>query len=234
MHLFICETINKEQVLLSAEESQHAIKALRLRAGDSIAVTDGKGTMGYGVLLNTDLKGCLIKIENSVNNYQKRNYHLHIAIAPTRQTDRFEWFLEKAVELGIDEITPLICHESVRTRLRNERLQKIIESAVKQSVQAYMPKLNESIAVNKLASETIDGLKLVAHCADGIKLEMANFVKKEQKVLILIGPEGDFTKDEIKLLLNNNFKAVSLGQSRLRTETAGVYACSIMRTINAI
>jgi 16S rRNA (uracil1498-N3)-methyltransferase len=233
MHIFFCENLNSTTARLSPDESKHAIKVLRLRVGDHVKVTDGKGKFCNAIVLNSNAESCELNIENCITDFQKRNYHFHIAIAPTKQMERFEWFIEKAVELGIDEITPLICHDSVRTHLRADRLQKIISAAVKQSIQAYITQLNDAITINEFVKIKTDAVKMIAHCAEGNKKLMHEIITKNQNGILLIGPEGDFTANEISLALQNNFQPVSLGDSRLRTETAGVYACSIMRMINS-
>lgn len=232
MHIFYCENINQETIFLDETESKHAAQVLRLRNNDAVAVIDGKGKFCNATIINSNSKKCELKIENCKADFQKRSYHLHIAIAPTKQMERFEWFIEKAVELGVDEITPLICHDSVRTHLRMDRLQKVILSAVKQSVQAYIPQINEAVALDKFIAKTTGSLKLMAHCAGSNKKSIQEIVSENQNTMILIGPEGDFTSNEISLALQHNFTPVSLGKSRLRTETAGVYACSVMRSIN--
>ncbi|MEO8146696.1 MAG: 16S rRNA (uracil(1498)-N(3))-methyltransferase [Bacteroidia bacterium] len=232
MHIFFCENLDSETALLSEEESKHAIQVLRLRNNDAVHVIDGKGKFCDAIILDAHSKKCELKIENCKIDFQKHNYHFHIAIAPTKQMERYEWFIEKAVELGVDEITPLLCHDSVRTNLRIDRLQKVILSAVKQSIQAHLPKLNEAISFNDFAKKEFETIKMIAHCDEGNKKMMQDVIIKKQNALLLIGPEGDFTPNEISLALQNNFEAVSLGETRLRTETAGVYACSVMRMIN--
>jgi 16S rRNA (uracil1498-N3)-methyltransferase len=153
---------------------------------------------------------------------------LHIAIAPTKNIDRFEWFLEKATEIGIDEITPIICRHSERKIIKTERGSRILLSAMKQSLKYHLPKLNEAISLANFLKSNFDGTKYIAHCEDGEKNELKT-VSKTEKTLILIGPEGDFSPKEIELALQNQFRAVSLGTSRLRTETAGIIA---VHTIN--
>lgn len=232
MHIFYCPNLEAENVLLGEEESKHAVQVLRLRNNDAVQVIDGKGKFCNAIVINAHSKKCELRIENCKTDFQKRSYYFHIAIAPTKQMERFEWFIEKAVELGIDEITPILCHDSVRTNLRMDRLQKVILSAVKQSVKAYLPALNEPITFNDLIKKECDAIKLIAHCDEGNKKMMQDMISKNQNTLLLIGPEGDFTPIEISLALQNNFEAVSLGNTRLRTETAGMYACSLMRMMN--
>ena len=153
---------------------------------------------------------------------------MHIAIAPTKNMDRFEWFLEKATEIGIDEITPIICSRSERKVIKTERCNRILLSAMKQSLKFHVPKLNEAISLNDFIKQDFEGTKYIAHCEEGNKTELKE-KKKEKRTLMLIGPEGDFSPTEIEMVLQYQFKAVSLGTSRLRTETAGIIAA---HTIN--
>ena len=168
------------------------------------------------------------KIVSSKQKEKQHNYHLHIAIAPTKNMERFEWFLEKATEIGIDEITPIICSRSERKVIKTERCNKILLSAMKQSLKYHLPKLNEAITLTDFLKSNMDGSKYITHCEKSDKLELRK-VNSAEKTLILIGPEGDFSATEIEMALQNQFKAVSLGTSRLRTETAGIVA---IHTIN--
>jgi 16S rRNA (uracil1498-N3)-methyltransferase len=172
----------------------------------------------------------ILKVETE---FHKRNHYLHIAVAPTKNIDRIEWFLEKATELGIDEITPIITDRSERRIVKEDRLNKVITSAVKQSIKAYHPKLNDAISFDTFLKEPFDGDKLIAHCIDnGEKQYISKLVAPHQKYLILIGPEGDFTPDEVNLALNKGFKALTLGDNRLRTETAALSVCFEINYLN--
>lgn len=233
MHIFYCENLNHNTALLNEEESKHVAQVLRLRVGDAVQVIDGKGKFCEAKITIAHSKKCELELINCIADYQSRNYKLHIAIAPTKQMERFEWFLEKAVELGVDEITPLICHDSVRTVIRKDRLEKIILSAVKQSVQAYIPVLNDATPFNIFIAKNQDAIKMIAHCDEGNKQPAQNVITKNKNAVMLIGPEGDFAGDEILAALKNNFIPVTLGETRLRTETAGVYACSLLRVMNS-
>ena len=222
MQLFYLEN-PKDEIILSAEESKHATKVLRKKEGDILNFTDGKGDFYKAEITVADSRKCRLKVVSTEQKEKQHNYHLHIAIAPTKNMDRFEWFLEKATEIGIDEITPIICSHSERKVIKTERCNRILLSAMKQSLKFYLPKLNEAISFNDFLKQDYEGSKYIAHCEDGEKKEL-KIENKTDKYLILIGPEGDFSQKEIDLALQNKFKAVSLGRSRLRTETAGIVA----------
>ena len=229
MQLFYLEN-PKDEIILSAEESKHATKVLRKKEGDILNFTDGNGGFYKAEITLADSRKCRLKIVSSDQKEKQHNYHLHIAIAPTKNMDRFEWFLEKATEIGIDEITPIICDHSERKVIKHERCNRILLSAMKQSLNFHLPKLNEPISLTNFLKSNVDGAKYIAHCEDGKKHDLKT-VRKTEKTLILIGPEGDFSPPEIEMALQNQFKAISLGTSRLRTETAGIVA---VHTINMI
>ena len=225
MHLFYTPDISSATYTLDKEESTHCIRVLRLKQGSLLHLTDGKGNLYKAQLLTADTKACVAEIIECIPGFGKRNFYLHIAIAPTKNIDRFEWFLEKATEIGIDEITPIFCEHSERNIVKPERLQKIITSAVKQSLKAYHPVLNEAVKLNQLLKTNFDAEKFIAHCEEDEKLNLSTAYKKGSNALILIGPEGDFSKEEVEKAISVGFIPVSLGNSRLRTETAGVVAC---------
>jgi 16S rRNA (uracil1498-N3)-methyltransferase len=229
MQLFYLEN-PKDEIILSAEESKHATKVLRKKEGDILNFTDGKGGFYKAEITLADSRKCRLKIVSSDQKEKQHNYHLHIAIAPTKNMDRFEWFLEKTTEIGIDEITPIICSRSERKVIKTERGNRILLSAMKQSLKHHLPKLNNAVTLKDFLKQDFNGTKYIAHCEDGEKNELKT-VSKAEKTLILIGPEGDFSPKEIELALKNQCKAVSLGTSRLRTETAGIVA---VHTINII
>ncbi len=230
MQLFLSTQINGNFITLSEEESWHCIKVLRHVGGDEIAVIDGVGGFYKGTITEGHPKHCVVQITHSEQQYNKRPYYLHLAIAPTKNSDRIEWFAEKAVEAGVDEISFVYCKNSERKIIKTDRVKKVIESAVKQSVQAYLPKVNELIAFNDFVKQQADIniKKLIAHCRDKQTPVLSAHIHQQQKVLCLIGPEGDFTTDEIELALKSGFEPVSLGINRLRTETAGVYVAVAM------
>jgi 16S rRNA (uracil1498-N3)-methyltransferase len=233
MQLFYNPDINESSDFFTfdKEESKHIIKVLRMKDTDLLYVTNGLGFLfKTQITLASDIK-CMVRIL-SFEKSETPPYHLHLAVAPTKMNDRYEWFLEKATELGISEITPIICEHSERKQIKTDRFDKIIQSAMKQSNQYYLPKLNEPIAFKDFIKLKNDGLKLLAHCEEGSRKTLKNVLKPSQSVTILIGPEGDFSDKEIQLALENNCIAVSLGTTRLRTETAAVVACHSVVFIN--
>jgi 16S rRNA (uracil1498-N3)-methyltransferase len=219
---------------LNEEESKHCVRVLRLHAGDKIQLIDGKGNFYTAAITDAHPKKTQLQIISVQSDFNKRNHYLHIAIAPTKNIERLEWFLEKATEIGIDEISLIICQRSERKEAKAERLNKIITSAIKQSIKAWHPVLNEPVAFNKLISGPFEGQKFIAHCETGDKLNLKDELKPSGRYLILIGPEGDFTPKEIDNALNNDFKAITLGESRLRTETAALEACFEVNFLNRI
>lgn len=232
MHVFYTPDIASDIYSLNEEESKHCSKVLRLNLGDTIHLIDGIGGLYEAEIIGIGKKNVQLKVTKHQHEYGKRNHHLHIAIAPTKNMDRLEWFLEKATEIGIDEITPIICDRSERKIVKEERLEKVVTSAVKQSLTAYHPKLNPTISFADFMKQSNDAQKLIAHCMDGEKLYVNQFVQKHQSYLILIGPEGDFTPAELSIALQNGYKAVTLGNTRLRTETAALAACFEANYIN--
>jgi len=232
MNLFYAPDI-EETPFLPEDESQHTVKVLRMKPGERIHVIDGAGGLYEAEITNIHPKHCEVKIIQKTAEYGKRNHYLHIAIAPTKNMERMEWFVEKAVEIGIDEITPLACRFSERKVLNTARLQKIILSAAKQSLKAYLPKLNEMTDFRAVAGAA-GGNKYMAHCHEGEKTLLQNACRQGSPALVLIGPEGDFSREEIALATGNGFQPVSLGSSRLRTETAGIVACHTVNLLNEI
>jgi 16S rRNA (uracil1498-N3)-methyltransferase len=232
MQLFFCENlILNSEVILSQEESYHAAQVLRMRNGEIIHLTDGLGHLFKGELINVDAKKSLVRITEDVPQMSATT-NLHIAIAPTKNIDRFEWFLEKATEMGIAEITPLLCRYSERKEIKPERLNKVIVSAAKQSHHFLFPKLNPIVKFEEFIKTTTVENKFIAHCESSDKNDFGKSIANNRSVLLLIGPEGDFSEQEIQLAISNNYFPVSLGESRLRTETAGVYACAVFNALN--
>lgn len=232
MHVFYTPDITSDLYTLNEEESKHCSKVLRLNLGDSIHLIDGKGGLYEAEISGVSKKNVQLKVISKQLEFGKRNHHLHIAIAPTKNIDRLEWFLEKATEIGIDEITPLICDRSERKIVKEERLEKVITSAVKQSLTAYHPQLNPTISFAELMKKKTDAVKMIAHCMEGEKPFVQKVIAPHQSYLILIGPEGDFTPAELDAALQNGYKAVTLGATRLRTETAALAACFEVNYIN--
>lgn len=232
MQLFYIPNLSGGEVILNETESKHAIRVLRLTEGNQVQLIDGIGGFYDAVISNANPKKCKLLITNSIQGFEKRNFKLHIAIAPTKNIDRFEWFLEKCTEIGIDEITPLLSEHSERKVIKPERLEKILVAAMKQSLKAYLPKLNPITNYTEFISGSEYQNKFIAHCNDGDKIHLKNCIKKGEDTLILIGPEGDFSNEEVELAKENGFKEISLGTARLRTETAGVVACHIVNLMN--
>ncbi|MDR3704836.1 MAG: 16S rRNA (uracil(1498)-N(3))-methyltransferase [Paludibacteraceae bacterium] len=227
-----CYLGKTENYVLPEEESQHAVKVLRMQAGEIIHLVNGQGGLFEAEIVNPHPKRCEVKIVNSEYEYGKRTFHLHIAIAPTKMNERIEWFLEKATEIGIDEVTPVICRYSERKELKLPRMEKITVAAMKQSVKAYLPKLNEPCSFEQLLKNATGSQKFIAHCYEDEKILLKEAYATGLDVLILIGPEGDFSKEEIEQALKAGYKPVSLGNSRLRTETAGIVACHTINLLN--
>ncbi len=232
MHIFYTPDINSNTLILSEEDSKHCIKVLRLDAGSLLHLVDGIGGFYDAIIEDPHPKRTKLKIVKKIENFAKRNHYLHIAIAPTKNIERIEWFLEKATEIGIDEITPIICDRSERKELKTERLNKVITSAVKQSIKAFHPKLNEAIRFSDFISKNTNTQKFIAHCMDEGKVAIKDQLIPKGNYLIIIGPEGDFTFQELEAAVNNNFIPISLGESRLRTETAALEACFEINFLN--
>jgi len=232
MHVFYTPDLTSNQYTLNEEESKHCSKVLRLGVGDMIHLIDGRGGLYEAQIIEVGKKNVQLKIIEQQLEFGKRNHYLHIAVAPTKNIDRLEWFLEKATEIGIDEITPIICDRSERKIIKQERLEKVITSAVKQSLTAYHPKLNNAISFTDLLKSNLGDQKFIAHCLPEEKPYINQITTQHQSYIILIGPEGDFTPSEIDLALQNGYKGVTLGNTRLRTETAALTACFEVNYIN--
>jgi len=221
MNVFIA-SVKDNTATLTADESWHCAKVLRYKANDAIDLIDGLGAFYKGVLKIVNEKQCVVDIMEGPIYQSKRNYYLHLAIAPTKQIDRIEWMVEKAVEIGIDEISFIKCKNSERINIKIERIQKIVESAVKQSKQAFIPKINDLVDFKHILKSEAT-LKLIAHCEVSDKKSLRDFKLSSTSVCVLVGPEGDFASEEIKHAIEAGYQPVSLGETRLRTETAGLY-----------
>ncbi len=232
MHIFYTPDISGNEYTLNESESKHCVKVLRLPVGSKLYLVDGLGGFYQAEIIDNNPKKCTVQIIKSEYNYCKRKYHLTIGIAPTKNIARFEWFLEKATEIGIDRIIPFVSKQSERKVIKPERLQRIILSAMKQSQQAYLPQLDDLCTFKQLMQMDICNNKYIAHCFDGDKKMLKNSITKNTDNLILIGPEGDFTNEEIQMAIDNNYQAVSLGDTRLRTETAGIVAVNTVAFCN--
>lgn len=226
MQLFFNPDINEqtEQIVFSKDESRHIVKVLRKSVGDELQITNGNGWLFTAKISIADIKNCVAVI-TSKEHQPRKNYKLHLAVAPTKMNDRYEWFLEKATEIGIDTITPIICDHSERKVIKIDRFEKIVQSAMKQSLHYYMPKLNDAIPFKEFIKHEFIGQKFIAHCEETDRKSLKQALQPEQDVLILIGPEGDFSSHEIDTAIDSGFMPVTLGDTRLRTETAAIVAC---------
>lgn len=233
MQLFFNSEIHLEQNLfLPEEEARHIVKALRYKQNDKIFFTDGKGFLYEGELVNDNYKNCEIKWLNKIEGSDTKKQNLHIAIAPTKNIDRLEWFVEKATELGINEITPLICTNSEKFSLKQERLQKLAISAMKQSNRTHLPIINTLTTFNEFIESKVNNLIYIAHCYYSEKKHLKNILQLNSDAIILIGPEGDFSEKEVELALKNKNIAITLGNARLRTETAALKACCVFNLLH--
>lgn len=231
--IFYAPNIDQDHSLPS-EEAAHCVRVLRKQIGDELYIADGKGSFYDATIVGMSKSSCEVAILKRIETLKSWNNSIHIAFAPTKNIDRVEWFLEKATEIGCDMFTPLLCRFSERKQLKLERLEKIIIAAMKQSQKAYLPILNELTPFNDFVKQPFTCEKYIAHCYENIKRD--NLVKiypKNSDVLILIGPEGDFSEQEVNRALKNNFKSISLSNSRLRTETAALVACHVIHVLNS-
>ncbi len=237
MHLFFINNplwINFEtsSILLQEDEAKHAFKVLRLGIDDKVQATDGLGNWFECTIAEINKRQCLLQINEHISQRGKRDYKLHIAVAPTKNIKRFEWFLEKATEMGIDEITPIITDHSERKTIKHDRSNTIITSAVKQSLKSYHPKLNELVSFKDFVESVQERELYIAHLIDENQEDLKKAYSKNIDVCILIGPEGDFSEREINEAIKKGFVAVKMGTERLRTETAAVVACNTIHFIN--
>ena len=230
MELFFADDIQESRVRLDPDESAHLVRVLRHRAGDEISVIDGRGTLYRCALEIADVRGAEARILERTPGFGAHPYHLTMAVCPTKNLDRYEWFVEKATEIGVDVIAPVIGERSERKVLKTERLRRLALSATKQSLKAAIPQIDEPRSVRDfIAAAPADALKLICYCFDDVEripITAALQSKTEQPVLILIGPEGDFSPEEAALARENGWIPVQLGPSRLRTETAAVVAAT--------
>lgn len=232
MHLFYAPDIQGNTYQLSEEESKHATRVLRLVGGSEVFLTDGKGMWMKSEIVDAHPKKCLIKVVEKAENYNQPDYHLELAVAPTKNIGRYEWFLEKATEIGIGKIHPLLCEHSERKVIKQDRLEKVITSALKQSLKAWHPELNEIIAFNSFVTQDFVGKKFIAWCEANADERIENHLEAGENALICIGPEGGFSSHEIESAKKNGFIPVSISKSRLRTETAAMVACHSVAFIN--
>lgn len=224
-------TYETKQFSFGKQESKHIVKVLRKKTGDQLHITNGNGWLFTSEIIIADIKKCTVSIETKIEQ-PKRKYNLHLAVAPTKINDRYEWFLEKATEIGIDNITPIICEHSERTIIKQERLERILQTAMKQSLQCYLPNLNQAISFKEFITQEFSGQLFMAHCNEFDKKSLKQELLTNQDVTILIGPEGDFSVKEIEMAIQNKFIPVTLGETRLRTETAAIVACHSIAFVN--
>ena len=235
MHLFLSDNTTTPYVTLLPDDSRHCVRVLRMAVGDELWVTSGDGTMCRAIITAPDDKGCEVEVVERITNYQPRPFHLHVAVAPTKNNARLEWFVEKAVEIGIDRITPLICDHSERGSLRTDRLEKLAMSAMKQSLKALRPVIDTPTPFASFIKQLGDSgeeIRLVCHCAEGERHTLHQLYTPGKDALVLIGPEGDFSQQEIDSAFLHGFQPVTLGDSRLRTETAALYATTVLNFMN--
>ena len=234
MHLFYEPDILTNGGTLSEDESKHCVKVLRHQNGDAIRIIDGKGSRVTATITEASSKACRVKIESGETEPPPPQ-QCHIAIAPTKSSDRFEWFLEKSTETGIDRITPLLCRQSERKQIKPQRLDRVITAATKQSLRMWRPQMEEMTPIKDfLQRDFPDAAKFIAYCETEDRKELVDELKKtaeEKEIVVLIGPEGDFSEEEISLAKEKGFIPVSLGPNRLRTETAGIAACMIVNLV---
>ncbi len=216
-------------------ESQHCVKVLRMSEGNEIGIIDGRGNRYRAEITLAHPKHCGVRIVEQETQPKGWSAQVHIAIAPTKNLDRMEWFAEKVTEIGVDSITPLLCRFSERKELKTERLRKILVSAMKQSLKAVLPDLSEMTPFTEFVARPFEGQKFIAHCyKDGERSELTKLYHPSENALVLIGPEGDFSPEEVEQAIACGFQPVMLGSSRLRTETAGVVACHTIHVLNQL
>ncbi|MFI3282249.1 MAG: 16S rRNA (uracil(1498)-N(3))-methyltransferase [Rikenellaceae bacterium] len=236
MQLFYAPNITPPTYTLTEEESKHCIRVLRMTTGDTLHITDGRGNLFCCHIIDANVKRCQVVVVDTFADYDKLPYSLTMAVAPTKNIERYEWFLEKATEVGVANFVSLLCEHSERKMIKIEREQKVITSAMKQSLKAYHPTLRDMTPFMTLINNPFEGQKFIAHCGDAVSSEgkphLADVVNKGSNVMILIGPEGDFSPREVAAAVAQGFVEINLGTQRLRTETAALAAVMITATIN--
>ena len=228
------EDLNKI-IVLDKIESNHCVNVLRYQIGDKINVVDGIGTLYQGKIKDCKKKECYIDVFKQVKNFKKRNFNIHIAIAPTKNHDRLEWFVEKAVEIGVDQISFVNCNRSLRKQVRMNRINKVAITAMKQTLKAYLPKISSYSNLKDFINDNNTTAGFICHLEDSDKKTFFDYegIIKKEKTYVLIGPEGDFDDQEIRYAINSDVRPITLGDSRLRTETAGIVACHLINLLNA-
>ena len=233
MQIFFAPDIDGDVYTLDEKESKHCIRVLRMTTGSKVRLIDGKGNLYEAVITSPDPRRCSLSINGVIRNFETRDYRLHIAISPLKNYERFEWFIEKSVEIGVDEITPLICDNTEKPGIKRDRINSLIISAMKQSLKSTLTILNEPVRFADFLKTQTDGIRMIAHCSkESSRSKIGDVCRKGEDATILIGPEGDFSLKEIKEACDAGFVPVHLGNSRLRSETAGIAACCTIYYIN--
>lgn len=236
MYLFYAPDFTPPRDRLPEEESKHCVRVLRMSAGETIRITDGRGNLHTCRITQNDPRGCEAEVLHTEHDFEKLPYRLTMAVAPTKNSDRYEWFLEKATEVGVEQIIPLETEHSERRVFKPQRGEKVITAAMKQSLKAFRPALGELTPFRRAVAEPFEGRKLIAHCdtprTPQGKRYLGSLLRPGEAALVMIGPEGDFSPAEIDLAVANGFEEISLGRQRLRTETAAVAATVIAAAVN--
>jgi len=232
MNVFYLPDAELGMVSFSEEESKHCVKVLRMKVGDHFCVTDGNGLLYDGELVEDHPKRAVACLTNRRLGYDNRPFMLEIAIAPTKLNERTEWFLEKATEIGIDKVQLFTSCHSERRVANVDRFKKVMVSAMKQSIKSQLPDIEDVIEFERLVKQPFDGQKFIAWIDDGVRDQLCDKYQKGKNAIVLIGPEGDFSREEAQLAIDNGFVPVSLGDARLRTETAALVACHTVQLIN--
>lgn len=233
MQLFYNPALSEdgEHFTFPEDESKHIVKVLRKKNGDKLHITNGKGDFFDVLIDDAHPKKCTAKVISKSTAYRKRHRY-HLAVAPPKSIDRFEWILEKATEIGVHEITPIICNRSERKTIKQERSEKVVQAAMKQSLRAFLPKFNPPTSFSDFLDQERNGLLFIAHCDERGRLDFKRKIAPDHDITVLIGPEGDFSPDEIRDAEDKGFLSVSLGESRLRTETAALVATTVVNSVN--
>lgn len=233
MQLFYQPELHKTSTacVFGEEESRHIVRVLRRKEGDELKVTNGKGLIFTGTVTECSLKHCKLTILDYTKTVRLM-HRLHLAVAPTKNIERYEWFLEKATEIGVNEITPLICEHSERKIIKKQRLEKVVQAAMKQSLRSYLPKLHEMTPFEDFVQQDLPKRRFITHCQEGEKADFKRRLEPDKKIVVLVGPEGDFSEREINLAESHGFLPTSLGEYRLRTETAAILTCATVAILN--
>lgn len=234
MHIFYTPDVDNERYTLSAEESKHCVRVLRLEEGEEVILVDGRGGLFRGKIIKADARGCEVVIGKKETEYGKRSFRFHLAVAPTKNIDRTEWMLEKCTEIGTEAFTMISAAHSERRVIKDDRLEKVVVAAMKQSLKAYLPELAPMTDFAYFVKSCREKYKFIAHCNEGEKKRLDEVYQPGENAVVLIGPEGDFSEQEVELAVACGFIPVTLGNSRLRTETAGVVACHSINFMNKV